>query len=80
VRALGRGGATVAVTEHGHDTAELEADPGDVLTVVERDDEMLVWCRGVRAREGWVPFDKTEPVEMGGAPPRSTWRPKKGEP
>jgi hypothetical protein len=70
-----RGGAGVAVAERRYEAVEPEPDPGDVLTVVERRRKGLVRCRGRLRSRGWIPFDKTEPLEMGGAPPRSTWRP-----
>lgn len=42
---------------HDYDTAELAVEPGDRLTVVERDEESgWLWCRHVSGEEGWVPL------------------------
>jgi hypothetical protein len=44
----------VAVTRY--DTVELAVDQGDVLTVVERDDESgWWWCQSDSGEVGWVP-------------------------
>ena len=39
-----------------YSTRELAGDPGDVLELVERDDESgWHWCRDAAGREGWMP-------------------------
>jgi len=55
------GAATVLVA---YDTTELSVSVGDVLTVVERDDESgWWWCRSSEGNEGWVPTDVLQPKE-----------------
>jgi SH3 domain len=45
-----------ATVEVAYDTTELATELGDVLEVVERDDESgWHWCRASDGREGWVP-------------------------
>jgi hypothetical protein len=47
------GSARVTVA---YDTTELAAEVGDVLEVVEPDDESgWLWCRDAAGYEGWVP-------------------------
>lgn len=41
---------------HDYDTTELDVDPGDMLTLLERDDESgWHWCEDAGGRRGWVP-------------------------
>jgi hypothetical protein len=47
----------------GYDTTELPTAVGQVLEVVERDDESgWLWCRAEGVREGWVPVRTLEPI------------------
>lgn len=51
------GEATVLIA---YDTKELAAGEGDVLTLVERDDESgWLWCRDAGGETGWVPISST---------------------
>src|SRR3954454_5852479 len=44
-----------------YDTTELATEAGDILEVVERDDESgWLWCRDQAGREGWVPARRVE--------------------
>jgi hypothetical protein len=39
-----------------YDTAELAAEPGDTLAVLERDDESgWLWCQDPAGRQEWIP-------------------------
>jgi hypothetical protein len=50
-----------AVVLERYDTTELPAEPGDQLTIVERDDESgWWWCRNDAGAEGWVPVTVLE--------------------
>lgn len=54
------GSATVITPYH---TRELNGQPGDLLTVIERDDESgWLWCRNPGGKEGWIPVRSLEPV------------------
>jgi uncharacterized protein YgiM (DUF1202 family) len=54
------GSATVITP---YNTQELPGLPGDVLTVVERDDESgWHWCRNTQGQEGWIPVRSVEPI------------------
>ncbi|MDQ6884452.1 MAG: SH3 domain-containing protein [Candidatus Dormibacteraeota bacterium] len=45
-----------------YNTQELAADPGEMLSVIERDDESgWHWCRNDRGHEGWIPIRSLEP-------------------
>jgi uncharacterized protein YgiM (DUF1202 family) len=56
----GEGSATVVTP---YNTLELVALPGEVLTVVERDDGSgWLWCRNAQGQEGWIPVRSVEPV------------------
>jgi len=49
------GGRVVVQTRY--DTTELPTSIGEVLEVVERDDESgWLWCRNEQGAEGWVPL------------------------
>ena len=55
-----------AVVETSYDTTELATASGDLLEVVDRDDESgWLWCRSADGREGWVP---TRTVEAAARP------------
>ena len=44
-----------------YDTTELPVAAGEVVTVVDRDDESgWWWCRNLEGREGWVPREVLE--------------------
>jgi hypothetical protein len=44
-----------------YDTTELATEAGDVVEIVERDDESAwLWCRDAAGREGWVPSRRLE--------------------
>jgi uncharacterized protein YgiM (DUF1202 family) len=44
-------------------TQELAGQPGDLLTVIERDDESgWHWCRNAGGQEGWIPVRSLEPI------------------
>ena len=48
----------VGVTITAYDTTELPVTPGDVFTVVERDNVSgWWWCRSDAGAEGWVPVE-----------------------
>ncbi|MDJ0962531.1 MAG: SH3 domain-containing protein [Acidimicrobiia bacterium] len=52
-----------AITEVAYDTAELAVAAGDVVTVVERDEESgWWWCRNSAGTEGWIPATSFEAV------------------
>jgi SH3-like domain-containing protein len=45
-----------AVVETPYNTTELATRSGEILEVVERDDESgWLWCRSTDGHEGWVP-------------------------
>jgi hypothetical protein len=47
-----------AVTVTRYDTTELAVDPGDILTVIERDDRSgWWWCGAEPGSVGWVPVE-----------------------
>lgn len=51
-----------AVVEVAYDTTELAVEPGQEVTVVDRDDESgWWWCRDDSGAEGWVPVSIFEP-------------------
>jgi SH3 domain len=44
------------VVETSYNTTELPTRKGEILEVLDRDDESgWLWCRSAEAREGWVP-------------------------
>jgi variant SH3 domain-containing protein len=50
-----------AVVETPYNTAELVTTSGEVLDVIDRDDESgWLWCRSTDGREGWVPSHSVE--------------------
>jgi hypothetical protein len=50
-----------AVVVAPYDTTELPTRTGEILAVVERDDESgWLWCRATTGREGWVPSRTVE--------------------
>ena len=45
-----------AVVETPYNTTELATSSGEILEVVDRDDESgWLWCRSTDGREGWLP-------------------------
>lgn len=53
------GGRMVVLASY--DTTELATSVGELLEIVERDDESgWLWCRSERGEEGWVPADTLE--------------------
>jgi predicted enzyme related to lactoylglutathione lyase len=55
-----KGPATVL---EAYDTTELPTQEGEILDVVERDDESgWHWCRAAGGREGWVPARTLAPI------------------
>jgi hypothetical protein len=55
-----------AVVETPYDTTELATTSGEILEVVDHDDESgWLWCRSADGREGWVP---SRTVEAAAAP------------
>jgi hypothetical protein len=49
----------VAVTQY--DTTELAVDAGDILTVIDRDDESgWWWCEAEPGSVGWIPVEILE--------------------
>lgn len=49
-------GSGRAVVTAAYDTRELPTSEGEVLDVIERDDESgWLWCRSSDGNEGWVP-------------------------
>lgn len=54
-------GDSDGVVVDGYDTTELATSVGEVLSVLERDDESgWLWCRNQDGREGWVPASTVE--------------------
>ena len=54
------GSATVITP---YKTRELAGHPGEVLTVIERDDlSGWLWCRNAGGHEGWIPVRSIEPI------------------
>ena len=55
------GGSATVITPYN--TQELAGLPGEVLTVVERDD-VSGWhrCRNAQGQEGWIPVRSVEPI------------------
>ncbi len=52
-----------ATVLHDYDTTELAAEAGEIVTVIEADEESgWLWCVGSAGREGWVPIDSVEPL------------------
>jgi len=50
-----------AVVAMPYDTTELATRSGEILEVVDRDDESgWLWCRSADGREGWVPSRSVE--------------------
>ena len=61
-------GAGRAVVETPYDTTELATRSGDILEVIDRDDESgWLWCRSSDGRAGWVPSRSIEAID----PPES---------
>jgi uncharacterized protein YgiM (DUF1202 family) len=59
-----------AVVETPYDTTELATTGGEILEVVDRDDESgWLWCRSGDGREGWVPSRSVESPRPGPADP-----------
>ena len=56
-----------AVVETPYDTTELATRSGEILEVIDRDDESgWLWCRSSDGRAGWVPsrcVEATKPPE-----------------
>jgi SH3 domain-containing protein/variant SH3 domain-containing protein len=49
------------VVETPYDTTELATRSGEILEVIDRDDESgWLWCRSTDGREGWVPSRSVE--------------------
>ena len=54
-------GEAMVVTPY--DTREVAGEPGEVLTVIERDDESgWLWCRNQNGEEGWLPSRSVETI------------------
>lgn len=52
-----------ATVIHPYDTTELATTAGEVLDVVERDEQSgWLWCRAADGREGWVPVRTLRPA------------------
>ncbi len=52
-----------AVAIRAYDTTTLNPSRGDVLTVLEEDQESgWLWCRDPTGREGWFAVDSVDPV------------------
>jgi hypothetical protein len=52
-----------AVVETPYDTTELATARGEILEVLDRDDESgWLWCRATDGREGWVPSRTVRPA------------------
>jgi SH3 domain len=50
-----------AVVETPYNTTELATRSGEILEVIDRDDESgWLWCRSTDGREGWVPSRSVE--------------------
>ena len=50
-----------AVVETPYDPTELATTSGEILEVIDRDDESgWLWCRSADGREGWVPGRSVE--------------------
>jgi SH3 domain len=50
-----------AVVETPYNTTELATRRGEMLEVIDRDDESgWLWCRSAGGREGWVPSRSVE--------------------
>jgi len=50
-----------AVVQMPYDTTELATETGEILEVIDRDDESgWLWCRSADGREGWVPSRSVE--------------------
>ena len=46
-----------------YNTQEVAGQTGEVLTVIERDDESgWLWCRNAGGQEGWIPVRSLEPI------------------
>jgi Variant SH3 domain len=62
-RYLKRVSNRVAVAAREYDTTELATSAGDVLRVLEADDESgWLWCADRAGREGWVPAASVEEI------------------
>ncbi len=46
-----------------YDTTELAAEAGEIVSVIEPDEECgWLWCSGSLGRAGWLPLSSIEPV------------------
>ncbi len=46
-----------------YNTQEVAGQTGEMLTVIERDDESgWHWCRNAGGQEGWIPVRSLEPI------------------
>ena len=53
-----------ATVLHDYDTTELAAEAGEIVTVIEADEESgWLWCRGSSGRAGWVPLSSVKPLD-----------------
>jgi hypothetical protein len=57
-----------AVVQTPYDTTELATRSGEILEVIDRDDESgWLWCRSTDGREGWVPSRSVEATTSPGS-------------
>jgi hypothetical protein len=60
-RYLSRLVGEAATALRDYDTTELAAEAGEIVTVIEADEESgWLWCSGTSGR-GWVPLSSVEP-------------------
>ena len=61
-RYLAPGSEREATVLHDYDTTELAAEAGEIVTVIEADEESgWLWCGGSSGRRGWLPISAVEP-------------------
>ncbi|WCE05257.1 SH3 domain-containing protein [Pseudoxanthomonas sp. JBR18] len=58
--------AGIATAQQAYDTRELEADPGDVITL-EREHAGWWWAHDAQGRSGWIPARSIELIQENGS-------------
>jgi hypothetical protein len=62
-RFLEPGSEGEATARRDYDTTELAAEAGEIVTVIEVDEESgWLWCSSASGRAGWVPVSSVEPL------------------